>query len=833
MKKLLSFLILLSPLLGYGQVSNDECSSSKVIANVDNYCSADKEFSTLNTTNNDIWFQFTARAFDVNISVSGNSDGSGNLGGTLIAPVVELFADCNSGAFPAATISSNNVTTQYKGGLIIGKIYFIRISGSNIGTFKLCINNYNPIVKPGQDCNTASFLCSKESFTQLDVSGAGLNNNEAAGTCLEYPNTASEQNSAWYKWQAATSGTLTFVITPTANDDIDWVLYDLGTSDNCSAANAGNAIRCNAARGVDCTGPGQKRFTKTGLDLTSTDLSENGGCFENQDGFVRYVDMIEGHVYALLVNNFDRGNNGFTLEFGGTGEFTGPEAMIEFTRDKPCTVDQNYTFSSLSKNYKTLKWTFGDGASIDSASSEGPLNISYSTPGIKTVVLQVFGEKGCSVVATETFAVGLKPDPPQINSNQNTFCIADTIILSTPPQTDAIYQWTGPNGFTSNLPELVIPVNNYESAGLYTLQITINECISDVSTFRIPPIGQTPVVAFNIAENDACTINQNYTFTNASIDFQQILWSFGDDAQITAGSGDGPFTVSYTRPGLKTIVLTARGNSGCEVTLSKTLEVSPVPSIPQISSNKLQFCLNDTLVLSSPQLENTIYRWTGPNNFVSSSSTVIIPVSDYSIAGTYNLQITQGKCSSQTASFEIPPVLRKPLAQFSSVPGIPAKLSLPVSVKFNNQSLEADSYLWDFGDGSTSILENPEHNYSQTGEFDVTLTAFNSRQCSTSIVKGKFIIREENTLFIPNTFSPNADQINDEFVVTITNLKNYRLQIFNRFGTRLFQANDIFDNWKGTYNNEPLPVGTYYYIIDALDLSDESIRKSGSITIIR
>ncbi len=95
------------------------------------------------------------------------------------------------------------------------------------------------------------------------------------------------------------------------------------------------------------------------------------------------------------------------------------------------------------------------------------------------------------------------------------------------------------------------------------------------------------------------------------------------------------------------------------------------------------------------------------------------------------------------------------------------------------------------------------------------------------------MISPDNILFIPNTFTPNNDASNDEFVVSMTNIKTYRIRIFNRYGTHLFTSDDLFNNWKGTYKNEPLPVGTYYYVIDATDFNDTVIKRSGSVTILR
>jgi gliding motility-associated-like protein len=173
------------------------------------------------------------------------------------------------------------------------------------------------------------------------------------------------------------------------------------------------------------------------------------------------------------------------------------------------------------------------------------------------------------------------------------------------------------------------------------------------------------------------------------------------------------------------------------------------------------------------------------------------------------------------------------VAAFRSKPSLPAKLSFPVEVTFYNDSKEADSYLWDFGDGQTSTEFSPVHTYTTTGDYKVTLSAFKSDICSTSAMLGTFVIKAANTLFIPNTFTPNGDGVNDEFVVSITNLTDYHIKIFNRYGKQLFQSANIFDNWRGTYNGEPLPVGTYYFVLDAQNLSGKVIKQSGPITIVR
>lgn len=512
LRKITSLVLLLIPVFAFGQLPNDNCGGAIVLTNVISYCSADGQYSNVEAIDNglgaasgwssagkDVWFRFTAVAYDVNISVTGNSVGTA--GGTLQNPSVALYTTPDCSTFQqligSATLG-NNVAALYKGGLVIGQIYYIRVSAvnNNTGTFKLCVNNYNPILKSGQDYGTASILCGKESFTQTDVTGAGTNNREAVGTCVDgFP----EANTAWYKWTAANNGTLTFIITPTVtNNDIDWVLYDLGTVDNPANINAAHAVRCAAGSGVtnDRDFPSEPQYYKTGLDIISSDLSEAGGAGQGQNGFVKYLDMQQGHIYALLVNNFTSGNNGFTIDFGGTGEFLGPHSAFDMLQNQPCTVNQNFTFINQSTNYSRLQWSFGDDASIASASTAGPFTVSYSTPGIKTVVLEAYSSQGCFVVASKSFTVGFKPATPAIAINKLQFCSEDMIELSTPALANTSYVWTGPGNFSANQPDLHIPASGTFAAGTYTLIAMQGSCSSDAVSITVPPIIKNPIAAF-------------------------------------------------------------------------------------------------------------------------------------------------------------------------------------------------------------------------------------------------------------------------------------------------------------------------------------------------
>ncbi|WP_231427525.1 PKD domain-containing protein [Pedobacter sp. Leaf250] len=822
---------------------NDELVNAINIANTSGYCSEEAAYNNTDATTStmynkptdwsstgkDVWFKFTATKYDVNISVSGRVNSSSS--NTLVNPLVALYtfdpSSTGISEMVGTSTTTANVNTFYKGALVLGQVYYVRISaeGDQTGTFKLCLDNYFPPLKPGQDCGTVSILCSKETFTQLNVTGTGSNRNESAGTCL-----GTESNSAWYMFKASKAGSFTFVITPTViTNDIDWIFYDLGLNGDCSMVNASNAIRCAAGSGVQCT----PTYYKTGLSMTETDLTEASGCPAGQNGYVKYVDLIEGHTYAILIDNFSSGNNGFTLEFGGDADLAGPSAEIAVQKLNPCTDSQAYIFDGIASNYAELKWSFGEGASLTTANGVGPYTITYNTPGEKVVVLEAKATNGCSVITTQSFIVAKTPDKPIITASDVTLCQGDVLQLSTPFLNLATYHWSGPNGFTSLEQNPSISNVGPEHVGEYRLFVQVGDCISEENNLEILSVDLKPEAAFSIVINNKCESNQSFSFTNESKNYTGLKWDFDSSVKTDIDAANYSKLITYNTPGLKKITLTITTPNGCTSIYSQEILVELKPEIPEITINQPGFCLNDVIKLSVPQQNNISYTWTGPNNFTATTSSVEIPVTNFNQAGEYRIVLTSGTCNSDPMSLIIPPITRIPIAGFYTEPSFNVKFSAPAPLIFTNTSQYGDYFKWDFGDGIFSTEKSPIHTYQTDGTFRITLTAFSKNGCSNSTTQGDLIVRKEASIFTPNAFSPNGDGINDEFVVGITNLKRYRIQIYNRYGNQVFFTDNIFDNWKGTFKNSELPTGVYFYVILGTHLNNTAVKYTGSVTLLR
>ena len=198
------------------------------------------------------------------------------------------------------------------------------------------------------------------------------------------------------------------------------------------------------------------------------------------------------------------------------------------------------------------------------------------------------------------------------------------------------------------------------------------------------------------------------------------------------------------------------------------------------------------------------------------------------MSGSYNLTVTDGAgCSFDTSIIinSAPQII--PTFTPSTTSGV-----YPLPVDFTNTTTGATSYFWDFGDGNSSTDVNPSNTFNDEGDYLVTLTATEG-PCSGSASMIISVINE-STLELPNVITPNGDGDNDEFTVIAQFIETYQLTIFNRWGRKVFETNDVNTSWDGkTKNGKDVSPGTYFYVAEAVGLDGTQHNKSGHVTVMR
>jgi len=430
-RALLTFLIAISYLSAFGQANFDECQGAIEIDNLSEFCSqgltnegatpsdVDDPFCWRESDGeSDVWLTFFPREQGLLLNFFGSGEGRNE---TIRGAAYTLYRGrCGSLAevdCELRDLGQDAVFERLYSSLLLGQRYYIRISSpsNTSGTFQLCLNSFTPVPEPQQDCETSVLLCDKSPFVVSSLEGGGRFPDEARGTCLDGSavNQPSETGSAWYKWTVRTAGNLTFTLFPNntnnPQEDLDFAIYRLPNGIN--DCNSRDLVRCMASGRNPAGDPVDDTpcFGPTGLMIGDPDLVEEPSCQVGDNNFLAALDVQVGESYALLVNNFTPSGFGFSIEWGGSAEFLGPEADFDITALDGFECDREITFESTSTSstdpITSFEWQFGDQASTPTATGSGPLGVTYETFGEQLVVLTVETERGCQL--TEIKAVDI------------------------------------------------------------------------------------------------------------------------------------------------------------------------------------------------------------------------------------------------------------------------------------------------------------------------------------------------------------------------------------------------------------------------------------------
>jgi gliding motility-associated-like protein len=143
--------------------------------------------------------------------------------------------------------------------------------------------------------------------------------------------------------------------------------------------------------------------------------------------------------------------------------------------------------------------------------------------------------------------------------------------------------------------------------------------------------------------------------------------------------------------------------------------------------------------------------------------------------------------------------------------------------------------MWDFADGNVSFADNLTYSFTEFGDYNVVLTAYNEIGCiDTASIN--IHVQEDEIVFTPNTFTPNGDEGNQVFLPIIAQgyKKNvYELTIYNRWGEKLFESNQLDVSWDGKFSGKFCPQGVYVYNVTVTSLEGREYKYRGTVTLLK
>ncbi|MBC7862608.1 MAG: gliding motility-associated C-terminal domain-containing protein, partial [Bacteroidia bacterium] len=382
----------------------------------------------------------------------------------------------------------------------------------------------------------------------------------------------------------------------------------------------------------------------------------------------------------------------------------------------------------------------------------------------------------------------------------------DSVIFFNSSLNTSSFAWNfgdGTNNYTAN------PKHNFVNNGTYTVTLISSPGTMCADTFTdVITLVALQVLSSFTADSVYCfTGSLPVTFINSSApDSAQYSWNFGDG---TFGTGSGDQTHIYTQSGYYTVTLTVSDSAACNFADSSFMHISANYQPSVNLGNDSVFCAGTLagLILDAGNAGMS-YLW----NDASTLQTLTI-----SATGNYFVTVSDGPCFDRDT------------IKFSEL--------LPAAINFSNgicdagniqldAGAEATSYLWSNGDTSRVVSINTPGIYwveIQTG----TCTS-DDTLAITDLVRG-------SSFYIPNSFTPNNNHVNEVFAPIAVGISDYTLQIIDRWGEKIFESKEVTEGWDGTINGRKAEEGMYVWIVDYSNDCEggQYHHKVGHVNVIR
>jgi gliding motility-associated-like protein len=602
------------------------------------------------------------------------------------------------------------------------------------------------------------------------------------------------------------------------------------------------------------------------------------------------IDNLQPGIYTVAITDQGQCATPQLFTYNIVASPTDPVLTLTPTSNSICVGESITIVASGSDNY------------LWNADQTLNTNIGATVIATPTITTTYFGNSsinGCSQTASVTIVVSEYPSS-SVNSS-SPLCEGSVLNLTAAPVAGANYLWSGPNIFTSLTQNATVVSATPLAAGTYTCLVAIGNCVSTYTTdvivdaaipSTIDPAGPFCIsdAAFDLSspnepglwsglgitnatsglflpsaaggnvstlisfDSDSyCTSPSTLSISvvaslDASILAQVPLCVNGNPVQLQVANAGGTWSgnavnssgmVSPGALGVGTFqaIYTIAGSCGGADTLS--IQVVPLPQF-NFTSNIITGCapLNVQFNSSSASaLSSCVWSIDGQN--VGNGCGIFNY--NFQSAGCFNVALTStdgNGCVNSVSQTDLVCVDLFPVAAFQWSPITPS-LYNPL-VEFTNLSLGNTTNQWNVN-GELSGNADTQYSFSETigSSFEACLEVSNQYGCADSICYTVFVNREE-MVFVPNSFSPNEDGLNDIFFPVLSGFNlneiQYEFGIYNRYGERIFYSQDPQQAWIGNVQGNE-----YYAQIDGYTWSlriitssfSEPIELTGSVVIIR
>lgn len=529
--------------------------------------------------------------------------------------------------------------------------------------------------------------------------------------------------------------------------------------------------------------------------------------------------------------------------------YTGPNAVTICSGDSlsiPLTANLPSSFSWYALTNTNVSGETTNPTSTNSINDVLTANPNSTT--VQTVEYLVYPTTLLSGCSSNGFPVTVSINPTAFVAITDTvkLCSGNPVNYSLASNVAASFNWSAlpnmnvfgestANQTTNSIQDVLVNTTALPENVVYnyTATSTLNNCQGNIGEL-IVIVNPEPLADFSVVDYSPCE-NIPIVFTNLTTPAANYFWTFGNG---TSSIATNP---TYTYQGVNgsfDVTLYAANSYGCTDSITKTLSVGSAPPV-SFSASTDKACEGQTIIFTDNlNTPNTLLTWDFGDGTTSNNPQLVDHL--YNSNGCFDVSLTVADattgCAATITENDIVCLYANPIANFT-VDSVIHFTTNPV-FEFTNGSLNGYTYIWDFGDGSSSVSTDIVHTYSPTiNNYFVTLFTYNEAGCVDSMFMN-VSVREELIYFVPNTFTPDINGVNDVFLPVFTSgfdVNEFSFEIYNRWGNLVFETDNYLKGWDGKLmNGEKAQDGIYTWKIKFRGLLDEFGKyEVGHVTLIK
>jgi len=432
---------------------------------------------------------------------------------------------------------------------------------------------------------------------------------------------------------------------------------------------------------------------------------------------------------------------------------------------------------------------------------------------------------GNNCTNTVTMVVVINPFPI-ISAVGSTVCSGKTVSLSASGGT--VYTWSGPSGFTSSDQTPLILNGDISMIGQYSVTVTNSNGCTSTSITNVH-VNVLPTVTVSV--NTPVCSNQTINLNAGSLTGLSYVWS-GPKGFTSTQQNPQLTNVETSFSGFYTVTVT--DNIGCTAKEPIAVLVNPLPVV-SIFSDKANGCV-PVCITFSPQSTNPLQNcsWQFGDG---TTATGLIVSKCYQNAGGYlitsKFNDIHGCSNTATYSVNADPI---PVADFNFAPSKPV---VNENIDFTDASYGANvtGWTWNFSHLKNQIVIKPVASlaYENAGTYVIALMVTSDKGCKDTIVKS-ITVGEDFGIYVPDAFSPNGDGINDIFQPKGFGIVKYELNVYDRWGEKMYSTKDFNQGWDGTFprrSENIIKEDIYVWNIKVVNVFGKQKEYTGHVTLLK